>query len=79
MEKLFQHLRDGDKCVIFTARVTGEYDGADVARHHIRKWMLKHNIPGSVGITCIKSAKFQLMYDDRAVRIIKNKGVPCCE
>ena len=74
IDKLKRHLEQGDECVIFTARVTGEHDDPNDSIHHIAKWLRKHRIP-PLGITCIKSSKFTIMYDDRAFRIAKNEGV----
>ena len=70
---LDQHLRAGDECCIFTSRVSGDAEESNMARHHIAKWLRKYYLP-PLDITCIKSKKIRVFYDDRAISVIANTG-----
>lgn len=73
VQLLLQHMRNGEKCYIFTARVSDEGD-AGIARHYIREWLRKNDLP-FVEVTAIKRKDFDIMYDDRAIRVKKNQGI----
>lgn len=70
--KMMKRVRDwiarGDKVVIFTARA-----GHKGAKPAIRKWLKENDLP-DLEITNIKEPSFDVMYDDRAVHVIPNKG-----
>lgn len=69
---LQNHLADGDKVKIFTARVAG--DDADAARGHIEAYCLKH-IGQVLEITNEKDPGMIKLYDDLAVQVVENTGV----
>jgi len=70
---LKRHIAQGDECIIHTARVSGDAEEANLARHYIAKWLRTHNLP-DMEITCIKLKKFRLFYDDRAIAVTTNLG-----
>jgi hypothetical protein len=44
----------------------------------IRHWTHKH-IGQPIEPTCVKSAQIKQIWDDRAVRVRRNEGEPCCD
>ena len=71
---MLHHIRNGEECVIFTARVSGDdKEEAEMAEYHIRNWLAKNDLP-QLKITCIKEKAFRIFYDDRAIRIAHNEG-----
>ncbi len=85
VERVKRWLKDGEKVVIFTARVsvTGAYSMeshsyadqtfADEQRALIEQWCLKH-IGQILPVTAIKQFDFTEIWDDRAVPVIPNIG-----
>jgi hypothetical protein len=73
-EKVLNAIAMGETVVIFTARVTGDYLEAQMARDAISKWLAENNIP-DLEVTGIKLKAFHTFWDDRAVEIIKNTGL----
>lgn len=72
-------LEAGVEVRIFTARVwTGA--GRDVVpvRNAIEEWCKKH-IGVELPVTCEKDYGMIELWDDRAVRVLPNTGVPCCD
>jgi len=63
-------LKQGDRVVIFTARAK-----TDSAKSHIKKWLSKHGLP-ELEITNVKTPKMDFFYDDKAVGIAANTGLP---
>jgi len=63
-------IASGDKVVIFTARA-----GYKGARPAIRKWLRRYGL-GDLEVTNIKRPEFDDFYDDKAVAVTPNKGVP---
>lgn len=59
----------GEEVVIFTARADDP-----MAVVFIEMWLDKHYLP-RLDITNIKRKSFEKIYDDRAIQVIKNKGV----
>lgn len=60
--------RAGFKCKIFTARA------ADKENIQIVKdWLVENNLP-NLEITNIKDPGMQMLFDDRAVQVVRNKG-----
>jgi len=70
-------LSQGIEVRIFTARVTEPNPDILQIRRAIEDWCFV-NIGVKLAITNIKDKKMVMLFDDRAVRILKNKGVPCC-
>ena len=68
---------EGGKVKILTARVAPRKDGsnAEDARRHIEKWCEK-NLGFVPEITHEKDSLMEELYDDRAVQVIPNKGIP---
>jgi hypothetical protein len=66
-----QHLADGDKVKIFTARVADDPDG--IARKAIEKWCQKY-LGQTLAITNEKDNGMVKLYDDRAVAVENNSG-----
>ena len=60
---------------IFTARVScAEPDRSEVIRY-IEDWCMSH-IGKKLPVTCIKDFAMIELWDDRAVRVVMNKGIP---
>lgn len=80
-----RYLAAGYEVRVFTARVWNEggdpMRGLAVARvvACVQAWCEKH-IGQRLQVTNIKDYEMLLLlYDDRAVRIVRNEGSPCCE
>jgi hypothetical protein len=73
LERVYKWLRDGEEVVILTARVSGG-DPRGVEKH-IRKWLKKYNL-GDLRITAEKDYTMSEFWDDRAIGVIQNKGIP---
>ncbi len=77
-------LSNGIEVRIFTARVTEglvnrdgtPYDVEEV-RQVIQQWCLTH-IGIALEVTNKKDFNMIELWDDRAVRVIENQGIPCC-
>lgn len=74
MKKVRKWIEDGDDIEIFTARVSGDANEATLATWHIDQWLRKHDLPPFT-ISCIKKKKYDLFMDDRAISVVKNRGV----
>ena len=72
--RVLNWLRSGKTVKIFTARVSMEKD-ADVQRTMIQDWLEANGMP-RLEVTCIKDTLMSELWDDRAVGVIKNVGVP---
>lgn len=77
-------LADGYTVRIFTARVgvrgpSGNNKGVKLAqiKQVIFDWTKEH-VGVGLEATCVKDYNMISLYDDRAVRIMHNKGVTCC-
>jgi len=66
-----KHLADGDKVKIFTARVANDPKG--VAKQAIEKWCVQH-LGQKLPVTCVKDSGMTMLYDDRAVAVVRNDG-----
>ena len=66
--RIKEHLDDGDEVVIFTARAE---DAEEIDL--IGKWCEEH-IGKVLEVTNKKDPLFDIMYDDRAIRVEKNTG-----
>ncbi len=76
IERVRQWLGNGHQVKIFTARVSGDRD-VDLIRSSIQEWCQTH-IGYRLEVTCIKDYGMIELWDDRAVRVLPNQGVPCC-
>ena len=65
-------LAEGKEVRIFTARA-----GVEEQIKPVQEWCLKH-IGIVLEITNIKDFGMIELWDDRAIRVIFNKGEPCC-
>lgn len=74
VERVKIWLAEGKQVKIFTARVC---DGLESTRKTIEDWTEKH-IGTRLEVTNIKDFALLELWDDRAVRVVKNKGCPCC-
>src|SRR6185295_12679863 len=63
---------------IFTARVSGDLDEAAAVRKAVNKWTVEH-IGALLPVTCIKDYNAIEIWDDRAVQVIRNTGLPVHE
>lgn len=68
-------LADGIEVRIFTARASPSLTDHD--RFEIEEWCLKH-LGRVLPITATKDYRMVELWDDRAVRVRKNQGEPCC-
>jgi hypothetical protein len=87
VERVKKWLADGVKVKIFTARVciTGGYsevsekradlDFATNQTEIIKAWCLEH-VGQELEVTCVKDFAMIELWDDRAIQVVPNKGVP---
>jgi len=73
---LFAHLKQGDTCVVHTARLSMEHtpDERAASESAIKDWCRKW-IGRELPVTANKSYLASIFYDDRAVGIVKDQGV----
>ena len=69
-------LDNGVEVRIFTARVWNDTNGEATAI--IAAWLDANGLP-PLAITCTKDYGMVELWDDRAVRVVANAGVPCCD
>jgi hypothetical protein len=68
------HLAQGDKVVIFTARASYDKPEYQIAfRANLRRWTRQH-IGVELEATCVKELWFTRFYDDLAITVEKNTG-----
>jgi len=77
VNKIKDHLKNGDEVWIYTARVNpvekyAPYDHKVIV-NVIQEWCLKH-IGRKLPVTGIKGPA-EVFYDDRAIRIVRNTGL----
>lgn len=89
-ERVRKMLDEGLDVRIFTARADGgvaaENMGVDGTAFRdvdrivgiVQDWTEKH-FGVRLPVTCKKDFGCIAIYDDRAIRIVKNEGVPCCD
>lgn len=78
---LQNHLDDGDKCKIFTARCfrmlypqgTEERMEGERVVDYIQDWLESHGLP-RLEVTCVKDFGMIRLYDDRVVQVEQNTG-----
>lgn len=71
-------LREGKTVKIMTARISTPH-GFDIeqTKAEIQEWCLEH-IGQALEVTCVKDYAMIELWDDRAVRVQANTGLPCC-
>lgn len=79
LERVKRWIAKGRKVKIFTARV-GKHDGEtdediEEQRRLVEDWTEKH-IGKRLEVTCEKDYKMIQLWDDRAVQVISNTGIP---
>lgn len=77
VERVKRWLAEGHDVRIFTARVAcfAETDDPHAVFSIIEEWCIKH-IGQELPITCIKDSRMWELWDDRAVQVIPNTGMP---
>jgi hypothetical protein len=70
LENVKKWIEEGKTVKIFTARAN---DKKDVKA--IKEWLKENNLP-DLEITNIKTPDMEVFYDDKAIQIKKNKGIP---
>lgn len=70
LDRVHKLLEQGDKVDVFTARA-----GTPEEIQPVIMWMRKHGL-ANCGITNIKRKEFTQIWDDRAIRIMRNVGYP---
>jgi hypothetical protein len=73
LERVHGWLKQGQEVKIFTARACIPEQIAP-----IKKWLKEHGL-GHLEVTNVKDFAMIELWDDRCVRVLMNKGVPCCE
>ena len=71
-DRVLKWIDEGETVKIFTARA---FVGDELPL--IQEWLKNNGFP-ELEITCIKDPKMKELWDDRAVRVIKNTGKTCC-
>lgn len=73
--RIEQWLEEGKTVKIFTARVGGEDEAINQEeRDGIQNWC-RHNLGVGLDVTCKKDYGMTELWDDRAVRVVKNSGL----
>ena len=81
VRRVQQWLAAGREVRIFTARA---YRGSASAKEHeqtlrtLEAWCVQH-LGQPLPVTCTKDYGMVELWDDRAVRVTKNTGEPCCQ
>lgn len=84
VKRVKQWRKEGITVKVFTARVYANPTDAErvletiKAREAIERWCIDH-IGERLPVTCEKDYGMWQLWDDRAVRIVSNKGEPCCD
>lgn len=85
VERIKEWIHNGVKVKIFTARVAPIYVNLDGTGYDIiavtaaiQDWTERH-IGHRLEVTCMKDFYMVELWDDRAVRVKANTGMPCCE
>jgi hypothetical protein len=72
--KVKKWIKDGKKVKIFTARVSAHNRDISLIKKTIKNWCVEH-IGVELEITNIKDTNMIELWDDRAIRVLKNKGI----
>lgn len=73
-ERVLNWLRSAKTVKIFTARVSVSEDAVE-QRAMIQDWLEANGMP-RLEVTCIKDIFMAELWDDRAIGVIRNTGVP---
>ena len=71
-DRILTWIKEGKRVKIFTARAT---DPTQIPL--VTQWLLNNGLP-ELEVTNIKDWKMVELWDDRAVGVVPNKGVPQC-
>ena len=75
VQRVKNWLRNGREVRIFTARVSIKDElKRELINQAIRAWCLKH-IGVELAVTCVKDVNCEQIWDDKAVRVVKNTGL----
>jgi hypothetical protein len=74
VKRVQEWIRVGIEVRIVTARAA---DPSEVAK--VRKWLDRNGLPAGLPITDRKDYDMIELWDDRAVRVLRDRGVPCCD
>lgn len=79
VERVKQWRKEGRDVRIFTARITVADEPKEVGRivEAIKAWC-RHHLGEELPITNVKDYMMEELWDDRAVRVMMNTGLPCC-
>lgn len=75
MDRVRAWLTEGVEVRIFTARVSGDATEAATSLHYIREWLERHGLP-DLTVTNVKDYEMLELWDDRAVQVEQNTGLP---
>jgi hypothetical protein len=75
VDRVRQWIEIGVRVKIFTARICRQGVDREIAEKAIREWCLKH-IGYELEVTNVKDFAMIELWDDRAVQVIKNIGIP---
>lgn len=78
-DRVLRWLDEGREVRIFTARVSGGPDSPDVllAARHVQDWLVRNGMP-RLQVTNVKDYAMLELWDDRAVQVQANTGLPMC-
>lgn len=76
VDRVRRWLRQGRDVRVFTARIA-DPSQADVAIAAIDRFCIE-NFGRKLPVVCQKDMAMVEIWDDRAIRVVKNEGVPCC-
>lgn len=77
VDRVKQWLEDGREVRILTARASHP-KFSENTRRAIEGWCLEH-IGQVLPITCVKDYEMEVLYDDRAVQVVRNVGISVTE
>lgn len=66
--------KSGGEVFIYTARLTGSDEEVKTALNYIEQWCIINEIVVD-GYTSVKEKFFTEFWDDRAIRVVRNKGI----
>jgi hypothetical protein len=75
LDRVKNWIADGREVRVFTARVSGPPEEAQPCRQAIAEWMAANGLP-NLPVTNIKDYQMLELWDDRAVQVYPNTGVP---
>lgn len=75
LDRVKNWVNQGMEVRIFTARVSGEAGQAKEVTDAIHVWLKRHGLP-VLQVTCMKDYAMMELWDDRAVQVQANTGMP---